>query len=232
MKDLSFVCPAYNEQDNINKLVNNINKISRKLLITYEILFIDDCSTDNTKKIAKSIKHKNFRYYQNSQNKGFGASFKRGINLSIGKSIMLLPGENVYELNSLKKFIKAGLNKKITISKYLNPENRHPLRNLITISIAKIINIFTRLNLDQYTGIIMINSGLAKSINFTSTKFAFQIEILIMAIFRGIEISVRPIRIKKNEMNFFTSAMTLESFIDFLIILRKIIYLFFSPKRK
>ena len=232
MKDLSFICPSFNEQNNINKLVNNIKKISRKLPITYEILLIDDCSTDNTKKIAKNIKNKNFKYYRNFKNKGFGASFKKGINLSTGKSIMLLPGENVYELNSLTKFINVGISKKISISKYYNPENRHPLRNLITISMAKIINIFTKSNLEQYTGLMMINSDLAKSINFISTKFAFQIEILSMSILKGIEISVIPIRIKKNKANFFTSAMTLESFLDFLIVLKKIIHLFFSPKRK
>ena len=97
---------------------------------------------------------------------------------------------------------------------------------------AKIINIFTKSNLEQYTGLMMINSDLAKSVNFISTKFAFQIEILSMSILKGIEISVIPIRIKKNKANFFTSAMTLESFLDFLIVLKKIIHLFFSPKRK
>ena len=106
MTDLSFICPSYNEQNNIKKLINNINKISRELLITYEILLIDDCSTDNTKKIANSVKQKNFKYHRNTLHKGFGASFKKGISKSVGNTIILLPGENVYDLNSLKKFIK------------------------------------------------------------------------------------------------------------------------------
>jgi len=232
MTDLSFICPSYNEQNNIKKLINNINKISRELLITYEILLIDDCSTDNTKKIANSVKQKNFKYHRNTLNKGFGASFKKGISKSVGNTIILLPGENVYDLNSLKKFIKIGLNKKISISKYLNPEDRNLLRNLITVSIAKLANFFTKLNLKQYTGLMMCNSNLAKSINFSSSKFAFQIEILSIAFFMVVEISIIPIKLKKNKSNFFTSAMTLESFLDFLITLKKIIYLSFSPKRK
>ncbi|MFC2171621.1 glycosyltransferase family 2 protein [Acidobacteriota bacterium] len=46
--DLSIVIPVYNEQQNVIPLVEGITKVVEKLSLVYEIVFIDDGSTDGT----------------------------------------------------------------------------------------------------------------------------------------------------------------------------------------
>ena len=46
--DLSVVIPVYNEQDNIAPLSERLTKVCRGLKLHYEILFVDDGSTDGT----------------------------------------------------------------------------------------------------------------------------------------------------------------------------------------
>ena len=61
MKKISIVVPCYNEQDNVEELIRQITQVMESLPYDYEIIFIDNCSTDNTismlRKLAQKDKH-------------------------------------------------------------------------------------------------------------------------------------------------------------------------------
>ena len=46
--DLSIVCPLYNEEESVEKLVSRIVEIGKSFDFSYEIILIDDGSTDKT----------------------------------------------------------------------------------------------------------------------------------------------------------------------------------------
>ena len=78
---LSIIIPARNEDNNILKTVNCLlNVIKNKF--RYEIIIIDDFSSDNTYNKIISAKKKNVSIYRNKE-KGIGGA----INLGILKSI-------------------------------------------------------------------------------------------------------------------------------------------------
>lgn len=54
--DLSLIIPTYNEKDNIQKLINEIQKELDKNKIDGEIIIVDDNSPDGTGKIANQLK--------------------------------------------------------------------------------------------------------------------------------------------------------------------------------
>jgi len=55
MKPISFVVPVYNEAENIAKLHAEIRQMADSLGVPYEIILVDDGSTDGTRKILKSL---------------------------------------------------------------------------------------------------------------------------------------------------------------------------------
>ncbi len=67
--DLVVIIPAYNEEKTIGKLVSKIKNIC-------DVIVIDDCSNDNTKKMASS---KGAIVYTNPQNKGYSYSINIGL---------------------------------------------------------------------------------------------------------------------------------------------------------
>ena len=71
---LSIVIPVYNEDKQLHITIKKINKISKRIK-DYEIVFIDDFSTDNTKQIIKkSIRsNKKIKNYKNIK-KGLGSA--------------------------------------------------------------------------------------------------------------------------------------------------------------
>ena len=55
MQPVSFIVPVYNEVDNIEKLHKEILTVARALGVAFEIIMVDDGSTDGTYKLLKSL---------------------------------------------------------------------------------------------------------------------------------------------------------------------------------
>ena len=103
---LSIVIPVYNEDKQLHITIKKINKISKRIK-DYEIIFIDDFSTDNTKQIIKkSIRsNKKIKYYKNIK-KGLGSAIGLGINKSTKKFVCIFMCDNSDDLSDLMEYYK------------------------------------------------------------------------------------------------------------------------------
>ena len=90
VEKISIVIPVYNEEGNLKILVNEIiNAIGN--LYDYEILFVDDKSTDDSKKILDHLeKNKNINVVNNKKNMGQSYSIYQGILRSNYENIVTL----------------------------------------------------------------------------------------------------------------------------------------------
>ena len=79
INNFSVVVPIYNEEEILEDSANKIILISDKLSIEYEIIFVENGSSDNTKKIAKKIEEKNKQVRVLSlPNPNYGNALKEG----------------------------------------------------------------------------------------------------------------------------------------------------------
>lgn len=78
--ELSLVIPVYNEQDNLRKLMQEIDSALKPLDIPYEVIFVDDGSTDTSLEVLKDISttYPEARYISFEQNRGQSAAFCAG----------------------------------------------------------------------------------------------------------------------------------------------------------
>ena len=89
----SIIVPTFNSSKFIKRCLNSIINQSFK---NYEVIFIDDFSTDNTISIIKSYKKKNFYIYRLKKNSGPGAARNLGIKKAIGKYISFLDADDFW----------------------------------------------------------------------------------------------------------------------------------------
>lgn len=109
--ELSIIIPCYNVEKYINKCLDSLK--SQVTKYTYEIILVDDCSQDGTKKIIKErIKRKdlNIVFIENKENIGAGASRNKAIMRANYSYISFIDAddyldENYYDtlINNLKK---------------------------------------------------------------------------------------------------------------------------------
>jgi len=105
---LSIIIPAYNEEKTIINILEKIKSNSSNLF-KYEVIVIDDGSTDGTKKLLENNKHLYGKLLTNDSNKGKGFSVKKGILNSSGTHIIFQDADFEYDPADFKKFEKIFL---------------------------------------------------------------------------------------------------------------------------
>lgn len=101
-KLLSIIIPIHNSEENINKLIKNINYLSNKKI---EFIFIDDSSVDNSFKKLNQKKSKNTRLIKLKKNMGVSYCRNLGIKKSKGKYIQFLDSDDTVDVKSVKKLL-------------------------------------------------------------------------------------------------------------------------------
>ena len=76
---ISVVVPAYNEADQIRRTIHELTAYLTPRFGTFEIIVVDDGSTDGTSSEAKALSHPAVRVLRNDPNRGKGWSVRRGV---------------------------------------------------------------------------------------------------------------------------------------------------------
>ena len=100
----SIIIPILNESKNINKLTYLI-----KILKKFEIIFVDDNSSDSSLSILKKIQNKNIRYIVRKKERDLSKSCVEGIKNSKYENIVIMDGDLQHKPSCLKKMIKIYL---------------------------------------------------------------------------------------------------------------------------
>ncbi len=93
MTKLSVVVAVYNEEENISPLINRISEVFEKAIFDYEIIIVDDGSTDNTITEVKKYLDSKVILVELKGNYGQTAALKAGIDIAEGKFIGTLDGD-------------------------------------------------------------------------------------------------------------------------------------------
>ena len=102
---LSIIIPVYNEERSIIKVLEKIKSNSSKLC-KYEIIVIDDGSTDQSRKLLENNNHLFNKLLVNERNKGKGFSVKKGLLNATGTHIIFQDADLEYDPAEYKKFEK------------------------------------------------------------------------------------------------------------------------------
>ena len=102
---LSIIVPAYNEEKTIIEILEKIKNNSSDFF-KYEVIVIDDASTDQSRKLLEDNKHLYDKLLVNDTNKGKGFSVKRGISSASGTHVIFQDADLEYNPSDFKKFEK------------------------------------------------------------------------------------------------------------------------------
>ena len=105
---LSFIIPAKNEEESLPYLYEEIIGVVKKIKKTYEIIFIEDGSTDNTFSILQKIgkKDKNVTILKHRGNWGKSIALQNGFNTARGEIIITMDADLQDNPSQIPKFLK------------------------------------------------------------------------------------------------------------------------------
>ena len=93
--ELSIIIPIYNEEKNIPLLFDRLKKVATDLAISYEFIFINDGSKDQSLELSRSLAQKDnlVRYINLSRNFGHQIAVTAGIDASKGNAVVIIDAD-------------------------------------------------------------------------------------------------------------------------------------------
>lgn len=100
---LSIIIPAYNCESSVERCIKSV--LSQKIKYTYEIIVINDGSTDNTQDVLKKFENIENIHIIEQKNKGFSGARNTGIDFATGRYLMFLDSDDEMLPNSINALL-------------------------------------------------------------------------------------------------------------------------------
>ena len=106
--ELSIFFPFWNEERNIEQVIKSAIPVAEKVADKWEILMINDGSSDKTGQIAERLaqKNKNVRLFSHYPNRGYGAALSEGFSHAKYKLIVFTDGDGQFDFSEVTNFFE------------------------------------------------------------------------------------------------------------------------------
>ena len=198
--NLSIIIPVRNEESSIKKTIDQL--LSKLKISPYEIIFINDFSTDNTEKVTQElIKNRpQFSLYKNIR-KGLGGAITQGINNSSGEAVCIMMSDLSDSIDDLQKYyniIKTEDIDAVFGSRFIRGSKvvDYPKKKLI---LNRIFNVITKIlfisSYNDFTNAFKIykRKALLKTFPLVSESFNIFLELPLKIISRKMKYKIIPI---------------------------------------
>lgn len=223
--DITLILPAYNEEKRIQKTIINVDELLEKTGFSYEIIVVDDGSTDKTSEKAQSLMQcKKLTVFGYPHNRGKGFALKTGFYQSSGKIIIFLDSDMDIKPSLIFSYIKALKNADIAIASKWHPESKVEIpidRKILSLAFRWLYVCLLDLKLnDTQTGFKTMKREVLETIipRLNISRFAFDVEFLYLVKTLKYRIIELPVDIKISSLDHFPLFEILRMFRDLLTI--------------
>ena len=181
---ISFIVACFNEEENIIPTIEEIKKTCKNCQIDlYEILVVDDKSSDNSNYIVKNYiqesGQKNIELITNETNLGYGGSVKKAIKYAKKEFVIWVPGDNAHKEKELAKILEYIGQYDVISTFYTNTETRNKFRRVFTKMYTPVLNFFFNLDIPYYNGVTLIKKSIFDKINIFTNSHNFSVEMWV-----------------------------------------------------
>lgn len=218
---ISFIIPVFNEQESASQLTSEIVQAVEQLNKSYEIIFVDDGSTDATLATLKKIhiQHPNVKVIVLRRNFGKAAALSAGFNLAQGEIVFTMDGDLQDDPRHIPEFISKLEQGYDLVSGWKQKRRDTLTKTLPSLLFNFITSVFTGIKLHDFNcGFKCYKKEVIKSVNIYGQLHRF---IPVLAAQKGftsgeIIVSHRPRKYGKSKYGW---GRMIVGMLDFLTVL-------------
>jgi len=195
MSSLSIVLPAYNEEANVERAVEQVSRVARQLGMDYEIILVNDGSADRTGEIGHELEGRipNYRLVEHYPNRGYGGSLKAGFEAATKELVAFVPADNQFDVGEITLLLEA-LDGADIVSGYRAKREDHFIRKLNALGWNTLVSVlFGRLCRDIDCGFKLFRREILNHVTIESNGAMIDTEFLAGAKARGYRIAEVPV---------------------------------------
>ena len=185
----SVLLPAFNEA---SALPTVLDELHGALGAGYEVLVIDDGSTDETAEIARSH---GVGVLQHGTNRGKGAAIQTGVAAARGEYVVIMDADASYPASAIPQLVALLAEHDLVRAARIRNKEQMPLVNRIgNVVFDRLLSLTHRLDgTDQLTGLYGLRKQALLDMQLTSSGFEIEAEIGIKARARKLRVASFPI---------------------------------------
>ncbi len=195
---LSVVIPAYNESHRIEATLRDVLEYLSRSDFPFELVVVDDGSTDGTAELVTSNPHPAVRLLQLPRNMGKGAAVKAGCLDSKGDCILFMDADHSTRIEEVEAFIQGlrnGHDLVVGVRTYQDGESRAQRIMGLTFLIFAHLFVFKKAVVDSQCGFKAFTREAAQLIfsNCRNQRGTIDVEIFYLAHKFGLKIFFAPV---------------------------------------
>lgn len=195
MQELSIIIPILNEEKNIIKLVERIHSALTLHSITYEIIFIDDYSTDKTLEFIEKLSvNYPINFFLKEGRKGKGQSLIEGFAHAKYELLCMIDGDLQYPPEAIPTMVLL-INEGADVVVANRKEKQTSLhRTFVSNSYSLLFNkLLHNLDCDVQSGLKVLKKEIIERISLNSGEWAIDLELLLKAKNAGYKVATYDI---------------------------------------
>ena len=200
---VTIIIPAYNEEKTISDVISEIISIMDTMQVGYEIIVIDDGSTDKTRLIASNYKA---TILTNEKNRGKGYSLRRALRYAQGDIILTIDADGEHKPKEIPDLIEPLFNGTDIVagSRFLGNQRQATTKlNQIGNFLfnATIMTLTGKRVTDSQTGFRAIKRQVLETLSLESNGYEIETEITIKSLRNGFIFKEKPITCERRKYN-------------------------------
>jgi dolichol-phosphate mannosyltransferase len=201
---ISLIIPVFNQENKISFSLEKIKQAVESAFSDYELIFVNDGSTDNTLTILRDITSTDprTRVLSYTPNRGKGYAVRHGVLHSQGEAVVFLDGDLDISPDSIKDYVE-----RLSTSDLVIASKRHPESNVriprSRAFLSRVFNLLIRVatgipQKDTQAGFKVGNGDIMRRMfrNVTVNRYAFDVELLTIAYILHLKVQEMPVVMK------------------------------------
>lgn len=185
---ITIFVPALNEEKALQKTIKNvIQAASHAGSTSFEIIIVNDGSTDNTRTVIRKIEM-NYPFVHSihhSRNLGWGIGFKEALAIAKYPKITLFPGDGFISTQTLSKMIRYAYRAEVVCVYLLNKQHRPFLRKLLSSLFTFIYKVTFGLPIQYVNATPVYPVEVVKKMNLRCQRYSFPSEVTVRLLRKG-----------------------------------------------
>ncbi|MBS3058946.1 MAG: glycosyltransferase family 2 protein [Candidatus Diapherotrites archaeon] len=195
-ESVSFFFPAYFDEKSIPGLVEDFNSSLSKSGREFEIIVVDDCSPDNTGKVADRLakKFENVRVVHHKKNRGYGGALKSGLSSAKKELIGFTDGDAQFTVEDFPKFLDEIMDADLVIgyrTKRAEGFRRHIIQKCYSLALLLVLSLNVK---DPDCAFKLVRRKALNGLTVDSNSGFFSAEFIYRAKKNGLRIKEVPVR--------------------------------------
>jgi glycosyltransferase involved in cell wall biosynthesis len=198
--EVTVIIPAYNEEKNVGKVISETISVMDNLQLSYEIIVVDDGSTDKTGLVASSY---GVNVVLNEKNRGKGYALRTALKRAKGEIIVTIDSDGEHKPREIPVLLAPLFNDTDIVagSRFLDRDHLYVTTRLHQIGNSifnsSIMALTGQRVTDSQTGFRAVKRDVFETLNLESDGYEIETEITVKSLKSGFVFEEKPISIKK-----------------------------------